>query len=82
MERCERTGDEGRVRNRCLSAATACLCLQSESHYNTEALVCAYEHVYSRLCVCVFVTLKSYITIRCSAGNAVQMNPRMPFYWI
>ncbi len=57
MERCERTGDEGRVRKRCLSAATACLCLQSESHYNTGTCVSVYEHVYSRLCTCVFVTL-------------------------
>lgn len=34
------TGDEGRVRKRCLSVATAYLCL--ESHLNTKALLCAY----------------------------------------
>lgn len=71
MEVCGRTGEEGSVRKRCLSTAKPCLCLQPGSH-NTEALVC----------VCVCITLKSYITIRCSAGDTVQMNPRMPFYWI
>lgn len=51
MERCERTGDEGRVRKCCLAAATACLCLQS--HYNAEALLCARELLcYSHGCVC------------------------------
>lgn len=65
MEGCERGGDEGRVRKCCLSAATACLCLRSESHYNAEALVCAYEHVCvcAFMCVCVCQTL-SYVTIK------------------
>lgn len=37
------------MRKCCLSAATACLCLQSESHYKTEAW-CLY------VCVCVCVS--------------------------
>lgn len=50
MERCERTADEGHVRKCCLSAAGACLCL--ESHYDAEALVCAQELVYySHVCL-------------------------------
>lgn len=63
MEGCERGGDEGRVRKCCLSAATACLCLRSESHYNAEALVCAYERVCVCVHVCVCQTL-SYVTIK------------------
>lgn len=45
------------MRKCCLSAATACLCLQYESHYNTEVLVCAYGHSV-RACVvmCLYVT--------------------------
>lgn len=41
-----------RVRKRCLFAATARLCLQSEPHYNTEAW-CTCMH--SEVCVCAGV---------------------------
>lgn len=81
MERCERAGDEGSVRKCCLSAATACLCLHSESH-NTKALVCGdehtvCEHVCSRVCLCVYICVchtYPYVTSRCSAGDTVQIN--------
>ena len=70
MEGCERGGDEGRVRKCCLSAATACLCLRSESHYNAEALVCAYE----RVCVCVCVCVCAYERVCVCVSNFVLHN--------
>ena len=84
MEGCERGGDEGRVRKCCLSAATACLCLRSGSHYNAEALVCVFVCV----CVCVCQTL-SYITIKmlswgyCTddSHGTLLLEPGWRFFW-
>lgn len=57
MEWCGRAGDEERVRKCCLSAATACLCLQYESHYSREVHVCVYEpNVHACVVMCLYVT--------------------------
>ena len=73
MERCEGTGDEGSVGKCCLSAATACLCVQFESHYNTEALVCALGHgvdgVYSLVCVSVCCVVLCVCVCVCVCGS-------------
>lgn len=71
IERCERTEGVGRARNCCLFAAAACLCLQTEAHYNAEAC-CS--------CVCIYKCVQSYITIRCSAKDVGQSNSRVSFF--